>query len=104
VHNVLIKFPDRKQPQAPHTPHPHPSAPREIKETFNEFLKKIEVSSSDPAQGLGKHESAASRKQGQGTAPNFWEEGVSRYWNPIPLEEWEIEAVESGGATVLPRK
>ena len=78
-----------------HTPHPHPSAPKEIKETFNEFLKKIEVSSSDAAQGFGKHECTASGKQRGGTAPNFWEKGVSRYWNPIPVEDWEIEAVEA---------
>ncbi|KAF8334970.1 uncharacterized protein EI90DRAFT_3049084 [Cantharellus anzutake] len=100
VHNVLIRFPDRRLPKTAHVPHPHPSAPKEIQEAFGEFLKKIEASSIRPADQPGSISRAASRDAGR----NFWEEGASKYWNPIPVEEWEIEAIESGGAVMPSRK
>ncbi|KAJ9116605.1 hypothetical protein QFC20_000538 [Naganishia adeliensis] len=99
--------------KAPHAPKPHPQAPKDIAENFQSFLSKLQSSShgasspsSNPknqslsSSAAGKVESSSS--SGKKAAPVDFEvfyEAPSRLWKTKPLEEFEIEAIMSGGAT-----
>ncbi|PWN53922.1 hypothetical protein IE53DRAFT_383557 [Violaceomyces palustris] len=41
VHKPSFRFPDRKAPKQPHTPHPHPAAPPSVVEKFQDFQKTL---------------------------------------------------------------
>jgi len=75
--------------------HPHPAAPSELKKSFSEFVKKFEASSSS---SLLDSEVKGGRSKEAFT--EFWE-APARFWKPTirELEEREIEAILSGGAS-----
>jgi small subunit ribosomal protein YMR-31 len=109
VHKVLIKFPKRIPAAGSHllcptdlpllifrllgthVPGAHPSAPPEVKSAFPAFTKKIETSRISPSPTKARH-------QGQFTYAGFWE-APPRFWNTLPINEAEIEAIEVGAAT-----
>ncbi|EJU06143.1 hypothetical protein DACRYDRAFT_19429 [Dacryopinax primogenitus] len=77
-------------PREPHGPRPHPMAPPDIKAHFSEFLNKIQASRSFVA--ASKEEETAK------VYANFWE-APDRYRKGTVLDEAEIEAIDSGGAS-----
>jgi len=98
IHKVLINFPKRTPPTGAHTPHAHPSAPPEIKSSFQDFLKKIETSSELQTNPRSSStEQTASLAHAQYT--EFWD-APPRFWHSVPIEEAEIDAVQSGGASL----
>ncbi|PIL36590.1 hypothetical protein GSI_00279 [Ganoderma sinense ZZ0214-1] len=94
----LIRFLGKRQwPTKPEEQHPHPFAPPEFKQHFSDFLKKFQ---STPAAASSAGASAGSAKKAEGGGQvfaEFWQ-APSRLWKR-ELEEWEIELVQSGGAT-----
>lgn len=74
-----------------HTPSAHPSAPPEVKSAFPAFLKKIEGSKMSPS-------SVKSKQGDQPSYAGFWE-APPRFWNTLPIDEAEIEAIEVSIAT-----
>ncbi|KAJ9121185.1 hypothetical protein QFC24_004859 [Naganishia onofrii] len=102
--------------KTPHAPRPHPQAPKEIAESFQSFLAKLQSSSggaSSPSSNP-KNQSLESSSQGKVGASSGKEapkgsgkpvdyevfyEAPSRLWKTKPLEEFEMEAIMSGGAT-----
>ncbi|KAF5363684.1 hypothetical protein D9756_000917 [Leucocoprinus leucothites] len=98
-HQPLIRFIGRRQwPSTTEAPHPHPAASAEFREHFADFLKKQ----------LGRSSSSASRQEdaGDATAFNYFWEAPSKFWNPRvrELEESEMEAIMTGGASSYSRK
>jgi len=95
VRQPLIKFlGKRTYPSHPEAPHAHPAAPAELKQRFSEFVKTSETSTSSPAtKPVKKSDSSA--------FPEFWE-APERFWKPRgkELEEFEIDAILSGGASL----
>ncbi|RPD62130.1 hypothetical protein L226DRAFT_79447 [Lentinus tigrinus ALCF2SS1-7] len=91
----LIRFIGKRQwPSKPEEQHPHPFAPPELKQHFADFLKKFQSSSATSS-------SSATAKNGSATGPvyeEFWQ-APARY-RKRELEEWEIDLVQSGGASV----
>jgi len=94
VHRVLINFPKRSAPGGAHTPHPHPSAPDNIRASFQEFLSKIENSKSSNSPAT----LAKSSKLSDPSVVDFWN-APSRFTRTLAFEEAEIDAVQSGGAS-----
>ncbi|KAF8306247.1 hypothetical protein DL93DRAFT_2232653 [Clavulina sp. PMI_390] len=86
VHKVLISFPKRGGVHGEHTPQPHPSAPKEIKDSFQSFLEKMNQSRSI----------STSAPAAPGVLDFF--QAPARLTQPIPLEALEIDLIESGGA------
>ncbi|CDO78059.1 hypothetical protein BN946_scf184826.g4 [Trametes cinnabarina] len=99
IHKPLIRFLGRRQwPAKPEEPHPHPFASPEAKEHFQDFLKKFQSSSSASASSGS---TAASSSKGGPKGPvyqEFWQ-APPRYWKR-ELQEWEIELVQTGGASL----
>jgi len=93
VHKVLIKFPKRIPASGTHVPRAHPSAPPEVKSAFPAFTKKIEASRISPSPTKARH-------PGQFAYAGFWE-APPRFWNTLPIDETEIEAIETGGGSSL---
>ncbi|KAJ7767477.1 hypothetical protein DFH07DRAFT_881054 [Mycena maculata] len=88
VHQPLIKFPGKRSwPSTPATPHAHPAAPPEFQKRFSD------VAAASPS-GAGKGETGS-------VISEFWE-APERFWRPRvrELEESEIDAVLSGGASL----
>ncbi|CAO1617340.1 unnamed protein product [Parajaminaea phylloscopi] len=138
VRRPMIKFPDRTQAQDPHTPHPHPAAPKQIAENFEHFqetfrsgphfdpkkLQSLEQASDEARSQFGQTDSqpgAGTVNKGKGAAgssssssspSSSSSQGVvedlhdlpPRFWRkPIQfVDEAEMEAVMSGGASVAP--
>ncbi|KAJ6583179.1 hypothetical protein B0H10DRAFT_2097769 [Mycena sp. CBHHK59/15] len=89
VHQPLIKFPGKRSwPSTPDTPHAHPAAPPEFKKRYSD------AAAAAPPAGTGKGNASS-------TVLEFWE-APERFWRPRvrELEEGEIEAVLSGGASL----
>ncbi|KAJ7245169.1 hypothetical protein B0H12DRAFT_1187754 [Mycena haematopus] len=87
LHQPLIKFVGKRSWPSTHpTPHAHPAAPPEFQKRFSD------VAARPSAEGNGKTGSAISE---------FWL-APERFWRPRgrELEESEIEAVLSGGASL----
>ncbi|KAI8984913.1 hypothetical protein BD414DRAFT_489684 [Trametes punicea] len=103
THQPLIRFLGRRQwPAKPEEQHPHPFAPPEAKQHFEEFLQKFQRSSS-AAQGGSPSPvastSSSSRSGAKGPVyQEFWQ-APPRLWKR-DLKEWEIELVQSGGASL----
>ncbi|KAJ9120883.1 hypothetical protein QFC22_002818 [Naganishia vaughanmartiniae] len=96
--------------KTPHTPRPHPQAPKEIAESFQSFLSKLQSSSSGTStskpqsvQSTSSSSSSGGKDVSKGSGkPVDYEvfyEAPSRLWKTKPLEEFEMEAIMSGGAT-----
>ncbi|KAI0643602.1 hypothetical protein C8Q79DRAFT_975737 [Trametes meyenii] len=97
AHKPLIRFLGKRQwPAKPETQHPHPFAPPEAKQHFADFLKKFQSSSSAaPASTT----SAPSKNGASSQAfQEFWQ-APPRLWKR-ELQDWEIELVQSGGASL----
>ncbi|KAJ7126555.1 hypothetical protein C8R43DRAFT_1134880 [Mycena crocata] len=85
VHQPLIKFPGKRSwPSSPATPHAHPAAPPEFRKRFSELAA-----------------AAPSTSGKTNVVSEFWE-APERFWRPRgrELEESEIDAVLSGGASL----
>jgi len=68
-----------------------------MQKAFPDFLKRFQASSTS-SSGSSK----ATKKAGSGEVfGEFWE-APSRFWQPKvrDLEEWEIDAISSGGASL----
>ncbi|OSD01706.1 hypothetical protein PYCCODRAFT_465550 [Trametes coccinea BRFM310] len=97
VHKPLIRFLGRRQwPAHPEEPHPHPFAPPEAKQHFQDFLKKFQSSSPASASSPASSSSKSGAK-GQ-VYQDFWQ-APPRYWKR-ELQDWEIELVQTGGASL----
>ncbi|TCD69180.1 hypothetical protein EIP91_008476 [Steccherinum ochraceum] len=89
----LIHFLGKRQWAAhAEAPHPHPYAPAEIKQSFGEFSSK---SRSSTTQAVSS--SASKSKSGAQTFEEFWD--APQRLRPHDLQEAEIEAILSGGAS-----
>jgi len=103
VHKPLIHFVGRRQwPSHPETPHPHPFAPSELKERFSDFLKKFQSSSSFSPAASGDAGAASSTGSSGGNVQvyeEFWKAPARLLESHI--DEAEMEAIESGGASML---
>jgi len=98
VRQPLIHFVGKRQwPTTPEAQHAHPAAPPELKQAFSDFLKKFQASavSSSPA---GSVKTSSSRKDGDQVFEEFWQ-APARFWKH-DLEDWEIELVSTGGASL----
>ncbi|KAF5371976.1 hypothetical protein D9615_008044 [Tricholomella constricta] len=85
----LIKFlGKRTYPSTPSAPHAHPAAPAELKNRFDDFVKKFEAS----------RESSLSNSKSNGVLKEFWD-APERLWRQ-DIEEVEINAILSGGASL----
>ncbi|KAI5884932.1 uncharacterized protein SCHCODRAFT_02594922 [Schizophyllum commune H4-8] len=87
VHQPLIKFVGKRQwPSTTEPPHPHPFAPKEYAKAFSQ---EASGASSTPKSSKG------------GAVAEFWE-APERFWRPRirELQDWEIEAITSGGASL----
>ncbi|KAI0676665.1 hypothetical protein C8Q78DRAFT_1065414 [Trametes maxima] len=95
AHKPLIRFLGKRQwPAKPEAQHPHPFAPPEAKQHFADFLKKFQSSSSSaPASG-----STVLSSNNGATFQEFWQ-APPRLWKR-ELQDWEIELVQSGGASL----
>ncbi|KAJ9111117.1 hypothetical protein QFC19_001316 [Naganishia cerealis] len=94
----------RSHETGPHTPKPHPQAPKEIAESFQSFLAKLQSSSGGTAaapSSTPKNQSSSGAAKGPGKPVDYevFYEAPSRLWKTKPLEEFEMEAIMSGGAT-----
>jgi len=90
----LINFIGKRSwPSKSQLQQPHPAAPPELQRAFSDFLKKFEASSTP-----SKKMSGGGSKE---TFGEFWE-APAKFWSPRvrDLEECEIDAVLSGGATL----
>ncbi|KAI1788931.1 hypothetical protein LXA43DRAFT_893773 [Ganoderma leucocontextum] len=93
----LIRFLGKRQwPTKPEEQHPHPFAPPELKQHFSDFLKKFQ-STPAVASSVSASASSANKASGGQVFEEFWQ-APARLWKH-DLEEWEIELVQSGGAT-----
>ncbi|KII96074.1 hypothetical protein PLICRDRAFT_151203 [Plicaturopsis crispa FD-325 SS-3] len=81
----------RKWPSTPEPPHAHPAAPPELRKAFPDFLRKFEASASSGA-------SPKKSESGKQAYSEFWE-APSRFWVK-ELDEAEIDAISSGGASL----
>ncbi|CCM03575.1 uncharacterized protein FIBRA_05711 [Fibroporia radiculosa] len=96
VRQPLIHFLGKRQwPATPEAPHAHAFAPPELKQSFAEFVKKYKASGSS-ASSTSTASSSKSREGAQ-VFSEFWQ-APERFWKH-DLEEWEIELVETGGAS-----
>ncbi|TFK81626.1 hypothetical protein K466DRAFT_557675 [Polyporus arcularius HHB13444] len=100
AHKPLIRFIGKRQWSAkPEEQHPHPFAPPELKQHFADFLKKFQ--SSPKASTSGSTSSAKKSGSSNGLVyEEFWQ-APARYWKR-ELQDWEIELVQSGGASARP--
>ncbi|KAK7467360.1 hypothetical protein VKT23_004417 [Stygiomarasmius scandens] len=88
VHNPLIRFLGRRNWPS-ETPHSHPFAPAELRDrNFVDFAKESSSSGSSPSGSKAVYK-------------EFWE-APQHIWKPKvhELEEAEIEAILSGGASL----
>ncbi|PWN88329.1 hypothetical protein FA10DRAFT_268529 [Acaromyces ingoldii] len=121
VHQPMIKFPERHNGSSssePHTPHPHPAAPKEVAKSFDHFQEVFKsgphfdpskVEQSSPSQGKSGGGGDGGKTKG-GLMASDNPEAVddvtqlpARFWKTPALEweEKEMEAVMSGGATLV---
>jgi len=94
----LINFIGKRSwPSKPESQHPHPAAPTEQQKSFPDFLKKFEASSSSSSSSPSSGKKSGSKE----IFGEFWE-APARFWRPRirELEEWEIDAISSGGASL----
>ncbi|KAJ7909348.1 hypothetical protein B0H13DRAFT_639644 [Mycena leptocephala] len=87
THRQLIHFIGKRSwPSTQATPHAHPAAPPEFQKRFSD------VATSPSAEAKGKSGS---------TVSEYWQ-APERFWRPRvrELEESEIDAVLSGGASL----
>ncbi|KAJ3736051.1 hypothetical protein DFJ43DRAFT_1136301 [Lentinula guzmanii] len=100
VHTPLIRFLGKRSwPSGTETPHAHPFAPPEFQsKNYTQFSKGASVSGSSASPTPSS--SSSGSKSGSGFQ-EFWE-APERFWRPRvhQLEEAEIEAILSGGASV----
>ncbi|KAJ3826444.1 hypothetical protein F5878DRAFT_565611 [Lentinula raphanica] len=98
VHTPLIRFLGKRSwPSSPETPHAHPFAPSEFQnKNYTQFSKG--ASESGPSASSS---SSSSGSKSSNAFQEFWE-APERFWKPKvhQLEEVEIDAILSGGATV----
>ncbi|WVO17045.1 hypothetical protein L204_104732 [Cryptococcus depauperatus] len=108
----MIKFLGSRKniPQSPHNPSPHPYAPKDVKDSFPNFLAKLKSgsssinSSSTSPNGLVLRPEDEFKPTGKRVDfENFWE-APGYLWVPKEVTEREIEAVMSGGATDIRSK
>jgi small subunit ribosomal protein YMR-31 len=101
-----LKFPHSILIAAPHTPAPHPAAPPEVAEHFQEFLSKLQSTSTSAAspssnpkgQSLGSSAKGEVKpsKSSESSGPVDYErfyDAPSYLWKTKPLSEAEMEAV-----------
>ncbi|TFK56278.1 hypothetical protein OE88DRAFT_727985 [Heliocybe sulcata] len=112
-HQPLIKFVGKRVwPSSPEPPHAHPFAPKDIKDHFSDFLQRFQSSKSSnpqahPAAPAGlapspkKVAPSGVNVSGVQRYQEFWE-APAQFWNPRvhALEEWEIDAIQTGGASL----
>ncbi|KIJ70640.1 hypothetical protein HYDPIDRAFT_105383 [Hydnomerulius pinastri MD-312] len=89
AHKPLINFIGKRSwPSSAGPSHPHPAAPPEYRKTFSGIVQPT----------------SSSRKPAAGEQPAFQEfwEAPARFWRPKnrELEEFEIDAVLTGGASL----
>lgn len=85
VHQPLIKFVGKRSWPSNEPAHAHPAAPKEYAKAFHQ-------DSSAPSE----------TKAGKsGAVAEFWE-APERFWRPRirQLEDWEIDAISTGGASL----
>jgi len=90
IRKALIKFPKRVATHGPDAPKPHPCAPIEIKKTA--FQGMVDY------RGATTHPSPSSGSAGHPWL-SFWD-APSRFTQSAPLKQDEMEAIESGGASL----
>ncbi|KAJ3712265.1 hypothetical protein C8R42DRAFT_687446 [Lentinula raphanica] len=96
VHTPLIRFLGKRSWPSK-TPHAHPFAPSEFQnKNYTQFSKG--ASESGPSASSS---SSSSGSKSNNAFQEFWE-APERFWKPRvhQLEEVEIDAILSGGATV----
>ncbi|KAJ7283138.1 hypothetical protein C8J57DRAFT_1291348 [Mycena rebaudengoi] len=86
AHQPLIKFTGKRAWPSSTPPHAHPAAPPEFRKRFSDAAAAGTAKGSAPSPG--------------GAVSEFWE-APERFWRPRvrELEESEIEAILSGGAS-----
>jgi len=96
AHKPLISFIGKRLwPPGPQPQRPHPAAPAQLKEAFSDFLEKYKNFS------LPSTSSSNGQSSGRPTFNEFWE-APEYLWRPKvrKLEDSEIDAVSSGGASL----
>ncbi|KAG7092606.1 hypothetical protein E1B28_008949 [Marasmius oreades] len=97
VHTPLIRFLGKRDwPSGSETPHVHPAAPTELRnKNFSDFSTASSSSQSPNSSSLSSPSSTSKAFK------EFWE-APQRLCSPKvrELEEWEIDAVLSGGASL----
>ncbi|KAK1222092.1 hypothetical protein PQX77_015086 [Marasmius sp. AFHP31] len=92
AHTPLIRFLGKRSwPSGSETPQVHPAAPAELRnKNFSDFA-------TPPSSSKSQTSSSSSGN----TFKEFWE-APERLWKPKirQLEEWEIDLVQSGGASL----
>ncbi|KAF8590256.1 hypothetical protein K439DRAFT_174346 [Ramaria rubella] len=93
----LIRFLGKRSPSSkPHTPQPHPAAPPDIVSHFQDFMRRLNSSTQSPFQ----HTATETTSHTSHSFVEFWE-APARLWAPArKVDEKEIEAVLSGGASL----
>ncbi|VDC01183.1 unnamed protein product [Peniophora sp. CBMAI 1063] len=93
MHKPLIRFLGKHQ-WSSEAPHAHPAAPKDIADRFTQLF------SSRASSGSGSGASAK-KSSGSSGALEFWE-APDRLFRPRirRIDEWEIDAVETGGASL----
>ncbi|KAI9069548.1 hypothetical protein FKP32DRAFT_1608348 [Trametes sanguinea] len=88
AHKPLIRFLGRRQ------------WPAKAKQHFQDFLKKLQSSSTASATSTATASSSSSSKSGaKGQVyQDFWQ-APPRYWKR-ELQDWEIDLVQTGGASL----
>ncbi|KAL6304087.1 hypothetical protein BKA93DRAFT_898455 [Sparassis latifolia] len=95
VHKPLIQFVGKRK-WTQQAPRAHPAAPAELKKSFSDFARKYQASATAPAASVA---SAPARKvENVRVYEEFWE-APPRLWEQH-IEEVEIEAIMSGGASL----
>ncbi|SHO78610.1 Uncharacterized protein MSYG_2957 [Malassezia sympodialis ATCC 42132] len=107
----MISFPDRKAPKPSHEPQPHPDAPADIQKDFARFREVLESGPHFDASKLKPFSlSDFAPKAPSKSSSSISKDAVdqvfdlpARYWNTpsLRLSEAEMDAVQSGGASML---
>ncbi|GLB33327.1 putative ribosomal protein S36, mitochondrial [Lyophyllum shimeji] len=104
-HQPLIKFLGKRiYPSTLSKPHPHPQAPPEVVNRFSDFVAKSQATEAPhahpqaPAEVKSNFPAKKHGPTGTTSMSEFWL-APERLWKQ-DIEEAEIEAITSGGATL----
>ncbi|EDP43319.1 hypothetical protein MGL_2329 [Malassezia globosa CBS 7966] len=107
AHKPMIKFPDRRAPKPEHKPQPHPDAPEDIANNFEQFRQVLESGPHyDPSKlkpfslDSGK---SASGQTGSRDAVTTVFDLPRRFWDTpaLRMSPAEMDAIQSGGASMM---